>query len=115
MLRKSALSNVVLSSICAREEALAKRAERNEADAELLERRQHLRFGLSPPQRVLALERRHGLDGVGAADRLRAGFGEAEVLDLAFLNQLLHRAGDVFDRHVRIDAVLIEADRSSRP
>jgi hypothetical protein len=36
------------------------------------------------------------------------GFGEAEVLHLALLDQVLHRAGHVFDRHVRIDAVLIE-------
>ena len=39
---------------------------------------------------------------------LRAGFGQAEVLDLALADQLLHRAGHVLDRHVRIDAVLVE-------
>ena len=43
-----------------------------------------------------------------AANRLHAGLGQAEVLDLAFLNQVLHRSGDVFDRDVGIDAVLIE-------
>ena len=42
------------------------------------------------------------------------GFGQAEVLDLAFLDQLLHRAGHVLDRHVRVDAVLIEAGRCGR-
>jgi hypothetical protein len=45
---------------------------------------------------------------MGAPDRLHARFRKAEVLDLALLDQLLHRASDVFDRHVRIDAVLIE-------
>jgi hypothetical protein len=30
------------------------------------------------------------------------------VLDLAFLDQVLHRASDVFDRHVRINTVLVE-------
>ena len=45
---------------------------------------------------------------MGAADRLHAGLGEAEVLHLAFADQVLHRAGDVFDRHVRIDAMLVE-------
>ena len=45
---------------------------------------------------------------MGAADGLHARFGEAEVLDLAFLNQFLHRARHVFDGHVRVDAVLIE-------
>ena len=71
--------------------------------------------GLSPPQRVFALEGRHGLDRVGATDRLHTGFGQAEVLDLAFLNQILHRPRDVFDRHVRVNTVLIERDRSRRP
>ena len=28
--------------------------------------------------------------------------------DLPFLDQLLDRAGDILDRHVRIDAVLVE-------
>src|ERR1700754_1197875 len=45
-----------------REEALAERAERNEADAEFFERRQDFLFRLSPPQRVFALKRRNGLD-----------------------------------------------------
>ena len=43
-----------------------------------------------------------------ATDRLHAGFRKPEVLDLALLNQVLHRSRDVFDRHVRIDTVLIE-------
>ena len=30
------------------------------------------------------------------------------MLDLALANQILHGAGDVLDRHVRVDAVLIE-------
>ena len=30
------------------------------------------------------------------------------MLDLALLNQVLHRSRHVFDRHVRVDAVLIE-------
>ena len=64
--------------------------------------------GSPPPQRVLALERRHRLDGVRATNRLRAGLRQPEVPDLALLNQLLHRSRDVLDGHVRIDAVLIE-------
>ena len=90
------------------EEALAQRAERDEADAEFLERRQDLRLRLPPPQRVLALEGRDRLDRVRAADRLHARLGQAEVLHLALPDQLLHRAGHVLDRHVRVDAVLVE-------
>jgi hypothetical protein len=43
-----------------------------------------------------------------AADRPHACFGQSEVLDLAFPDEVLHRAGNVLDGYVRIDAVLIE-------
>src|SRR5207249_2644872 len=66
-----------------REEALAQRAERNEADSQRLKCGQHLFFGFSPPQRVLALKRCDRMNSMGAADRLHAGFGKAEVFDLA--------------------------------
>src|SRR5208337_1283413 len=88
-----------------REEALAERAVRNEAYAEFLEGRYHLRFGASPPQRVFALESRDRLDRVCATDRLHACFGKAEVLDLTLLNQFLHRSRPVFDWHVGVDPV----------
>jgi hypothetical protein len=91
-----------------REEALAQRAIWNEADFEFLEGRQHFRFRASPPQRVFALDRSHRLDGVCATDRLHACFRKAEVLNLIFLNQVLHRPRNVFDWHVRVNAVLIE-------
>ena len=65
-------------------------------------------FWLSPPQGVFALQRGDGLNGVGATDGLHAGFGKAEVLHLALLNQFLHRSRHLFDRDVGIDAVLIE-------
>ena len=45
---------------------------------------------------------------MGAADRLRARLRQAEVPDLAFRDQLPDGAGDVLDRHVRVDAVLVE-------
>ena len=65
-------------------------------------------LGLAPPQRIFALQGGNGLHGVGAADRLDAGLGQAEMLDLAFRDQLLDRAGHVLDRHVRVDPVLVE-------
>ena len=36
------------------------------------------------------------------------------MLDLALLDQLLDRAGHVLHRHVRVDAMLVEADRCDR-
>src|SRR6185436_12149351 len=90
------------------QEAPTKWTERDEADPELLERREDRILRFPPPQRVLALKRGHRLDRVGAADCLHAGLGEAEVLDLALLDQFLDGACDVFDRDVRVDAVLVE-------
>ena len=65
-------------------------------------------FGLAPPERVFALQGGDWLDGVGAANGFHAGFGEAEVLDFALLDEFLHGSGDVFDGDVGIDAVLVE-------
>jgi hypothetical protein len=45
---------------------------------------------------------------MGATYRLNASLGQTEMLDLAFANQLADRPRDVFDRHLRIDAMLIE-------
>jgi hypothetical protein len=43
-----------------------------------------------------------------ATDRRHPRFRQAEVFDLAFLDQVLHRSRHVLDGDVRIDAVLIE-------
>jgi len=45
---------------------------------------------------------------VGTADRRRRRLAEAEVAHLARRDQLRHRADGLLDRHVRIDAVLVE-------
>src|ERR1017187_7849717 len=107
MVRKSELSSLVFSSI-AREEALTQRAIRDEADSKFLYGRQHFLLGASCPQRVFALKGGNRLNRVSATNRLRSRFRKAEVLDLAFLNQVLHRSRHVFDRHVRVNTVLIE-------
>ena len=54
------------------------------------------------------MHRGDGLDGVGAADGLRAGLGEPEVPGLALGDEFLHDSGDVFDGDVGVDAVLVE-------
>jgi hypothetical protein len=43
-----------------------------------------------------------------APDRLRSRFRQAEVPDLAFVDQIPHGAGHVFDWHLRVDAMLVE-------
>ena len=92
----------------AREKAPAQRAIGNKADSEFLNGRNHFLLRGSRPQRVFALERGDRLDGVSAADRLHAGFGKTEVLDLALLNQFLHRTSHVFDGHIRINPMLVQ-------
>ena len=54
------------------------------------------------------MQRRHRLNGMRPANHLRPCFRQAEVLDLALLNQFLHRAGHIFDGHLGVNAVLIE-------
>jgi hypothetical protein len=48
------------------------------------------------------------VNGVGTTDGLHSCFGEAEVSDLALLDQVLDGAGDGFDRDLGVDAVLVE-------
>ena len=48
------------------------------------------------------------VDGVRPADGPHAGLGEAEVAHLARLDELLDDAGDVLDRHLPVDAVLVQ-------
>src|ERR1700730_13549943 len=43
-----------------------------------------------------------------SANRLHSCFRKTEVLDLAFVYQILHRAGHVFDWHVGINTMLVE-------
>ena len=45
---------------------------------------------------------------MSAAKRLDAGLRHAEVLHLALRDQVLDGPGDVLDRDVRIDAMLVE-------
>jgi hypothetical protein len=49
-----------------------------------------------------------GLDGMGTTDGPDARFRQAEMLHLAGRDQLLDGARDVLDRHIRVDAVLVE-------
>src|SRR5256885_2030240 len=90
------------------EEAFPQWTEWNESDAKFLQRRDDFRFRLPEPQRIFALQRGDGLNGVRAADGFCARFRESEMFYLALLDEILHRASDVFDGHVRIDAVLIK-------
>ena len=64
---------------------------------------------------IFALERRDRLHRMCATDCLHACFRKAEMLDLALLNQFLHRASHIFDRHVGINPVLIEQVDDVRP
>ena len=107
LLRKSLLCQRGAGVDLAGQEALAERAEGHEADAELFKRRDDLGFGFAGPQRVLALQRGHRLHRVGPTDRVGAGFGQAEVADLALGDEVLHGPGDVLHRHIGIDPVLV--------
>src|ERR1700742_853108 len=60
-------------------------------------------------ERVFRLDGRNRLDRVSAADRVRAGFRQAEMQNLARLDQVLDGAGDILDRHRRIHGDLAAA------
>src|SRR4029078_11681562 len=116
VLRKSPLSNVVVSSIFPVRKPLpsglngtkpipssssvgriASSGSRHQSEYSLSSA--VTRWAAGARRSVRARERGRRRAGVGAPDRLDAGSGEAEVLD---------GAGDVFDRDLRVDAVLVE-------
>jgi hypothetical protein len=45
---------------------------------------------------------------VRASDHFGTGLAQPEETDLALLDQLPDRAGDVLDRYIGVDAVLVE-------
>lgn len=90
------------------EKAVSQRAVRHEPYAQLRTHREHLALRAPPPERVLALDCGNSLDGVRTADRLRSGFGKAEVPDLALRDQIPDRARDLFYRYIWIDSVLVQ-------
>src|SRR5271165_1531356 len=92
----------------ARQEALSERAEGHEADSQLFERRKDLVLRLAPPQRVLALQGRDRLNGVGAADGLHAGLRKPKKSYLALGDEVANGPGNLLDRDVAVDPVLIE-------
>ena len=106
--RKSCLSKRLAGADGAGEETHAQRAPGDKADAQLLAQRKHLRFRAAPQHRVLVLDHGHRVHRVRAADRLQPGFGQAVVQHLALRDQILDRPGHVLDRHLRIDAMLVE-------
>ena len=87
---------------------MSERAPGYKTDPQFLAGWKHLLFGVSRPYRILALDCGDRLDRVCATNRVCSGLRKAEVFDLAGLNQILHRARNLFDGHVWIDAVLVE-------
>ena len=91
------------------------RAPGHEADAELLARcRTPLR---STSRSMTEYSVWTAVTGCTACARrmvARTRLGEPEVQHLPFVDQFLDRAGDILDRHVGIDAVLVLAGRCDR-
>ena len=108
MPRMSPSAKRVFASIAPVRKPHAERAPRHEADAQLLAERDHLVFRPAPQHRIFVLNGGDGQSGMRPAQRLQAHFGQAPMQDLALRHQVLDRAGDVLDRDLRVDAVLVE-------
>src|ERR1700756_3424469 len=48
------------------------------------------------------------MNRVCTANRLGTGLGQTEVLYLSLLDQFLHGSRNIFNRHVRVDTMLIQ-------
>ena len=109
MLRKSELSNVVFSSILPVRKPLPSGLYGHEADAEFLEGRYHfLLRGVSHHSEYSLWSAVTGWTACARRIVCTPASERPKCLTLPCLNQVLHRSRHVFDRHVRVDAVLIE-------
>lgn len=89
------------------DDAAAQRGVGDEPDAQLPQDREQL-LDVPLEQRELSLQDGNGLDDMRAADGLRAGLAQAEVFHLARVDQLLDGSCHILDRHLGVDAVLVE-------
>ena len=78
-----AVVEVVHRADGAGEQAVAERRVRHEPDAELAAHVEDTVFGVTGPQRILRLQRRDRVHGVGSPDRGRSRLGQPEVTNLA--------------------------------
>ena len=90
------------------EELHTERAPWYEADSEFVARRDYILLRAAPQHRVFVLHSGYRQSGVSATQRVQPHLGQAPVQNLALCHQILNRAGDILDRYLRIDAVLVE-------
>ena len=91
-----------------RKETCTEWTERHEANAKLFQGGQQFGLRPAPEEGIFALHGGHPLDRVRPANRLNASFGKAKMFDLPFGNQVFNGSRYVLNRHIRIDAMLIE-------
>ena len=65
-------------------------------------------LGRALDEGVFGLDGGDWLYGMGATDIRDARLRQTEMQHLALLNEVFDRTGDVFHRHLRVDAVLVE-------
>src|SRR5258707_11114755 len=90
------------------EVSLSKWAEGNKSDAQFLKQRKNLFLWALPPKRVLVLQGSHRLNCMRTANGLSPCFRKSKVLDLTLLDQFLSGTCNIFNRHSRIDTMLIQ-------
>src|SRR5262245_4535838 len=108
MLRKSSLSNDVLSSIFPVRKPLPNGLNGTNPMPRSSHTGNTVPSGSLHQSEYSLWSAGNRLNRMSAADRFHARFGQAEVLHLAFANQVLHRVRDLLHRHLRVDTVLIE-------
>ena len=102
------LSNVVFSSILPVRKPLPSGLNGDEADAELLERRETSASGSRHHSEYSLWRAATGWTAWARRIVCTPASERPKCLTLPCLDQLLHRPGHVLDGHVRVDAVLIE-------
>src|SRR5204863_505191 len=90
------------------EKAATERTEWNEPDAEFAQHRDDPWLEIPLPERVFALNGRDRMNRMRPANRFLPCLGQTEEADFSLRHEFRHRTDDFFDRHIGIDAMLVE-------
>ncbi len=101
------LAEAFLALDLAAEDAPAERRVGDVTDPQFRTQGQEVLFILPRPQRVFGLQHGDRMNRVSPAQRVRRGFGEAQIPGLSLFDQLSHGADGLFDRNLGVDTMLV--------
>lgn len=107
------MAEFFISCQFSRQKTLSQWTEWYKTDTQFFQQGKNFLFRFPPPQGIFALQGRDRANGVSATYRFRTRFGQTEMFDLAFPDQIADGTCHVLNGNIRIDTVLIKRSITS--